>query len=266
MTLIIVTGASRGFGRELCLQLAPTYPKGANFYLIGRHEESLQQTIKECRRVNLRCLFTAFLMDLQDTQALEERVQSLIQEWCELKPYSSVMLFNNAGSLGTLDRLVKPLLSYKPSTLKTLMDTVNSNLTSTIYLTTHLLNGLTDDTKVTVVNVSSLAALKAFDCWSMYSTCKAARDMFHASLALENPQWRVLNYAPGPLDTEMQAEIRDKMPDVPLKQQFVQMFTDKKLVSLKDSVGKLMQLLQDNTFKSGTHIDFYDEHPIIKKE
>ena len=40
---------------------------------------------------------------------------------------------------------------------------------------------------------------------------KAARDMYHAALAAENerlPAVRVLSYAPGPLDTAMQAAVR----------------------------------------------------------
>jgi NAD(P)-dependent dehydrogenase (short-subunit alcohol dehydrogenase family) len=37
----------------------------------------------------------------------------------------------------------------------------------------------------TIINVSSLLAIKAFPGWSLYATAKAARDMFHAVVAEE---------------------------------------------------------------------------------
>lgn len=48
-----------------------------------------------------------------------------------------------------------------------------------------------------VVNVSSLCALQPFPSWVLYCTGKAARDMMFRVLAEEEPDLRVLNYAPG---------------------------------------------------------------------
>lgn len=74
--------------------------------------------------------------------------------------------------------------------------------------------------KFLVVNVSSLCAVQAFDSWGIYCAGKAARDMYHSVLAQEQTKKQesgatasaekilVLNYAPGPLDTDMQKEIR----------------------------------------------------------
>lgn len=41
-------------------------------------------------------------------------------------------------------------------------------------------------------------------------TGKAARDMFFRTLAVEEPNIRVLNYAPGPCDTDMGKDCREK--------------------------------------------------------
>ena len=38
---------------------------------------------------------------------------------------------------------------------------------------------------------------------------KAARDIFFNTLSIEEPDIRVLNYAPGPLDTDMQKQCRE---------------------------------------------------------
>lgn len=53
----------------------------------------------------------------------------------------------------------------------------------------------------TVVNISSLCALKPFPSWVLYCTGKAARDMMFRVLAEEEPDVRVLNYAPGECPT-----------------------------------------------------------------
>ena len=42
---------------------------------------------------------------------------------------------------------------------------------------------------------------------------KAARDMFFKVLAAEEPSIRVLNYAPGPIDTDMQTYLRENLGD-----------------------------------------------------
>lgn len=47
------------------------------------------------------------------------------------------------------------------------------------------------------MNVSSLCAMKPFKNWALYCSGKAARDMMFQVLALEEPDVRVLNYAPG---------------------------------------------------------------------
>lgn len=65
-----------------------------------------------------------------------------------------------------------------------------------------------------IVNVSTLAAIQAFPSFGIYCMAKAAREMFHKVLAEEQKSTpengiKVLNYAPGPLDTDMQTQIRE---------------------------------------------------------
>jgi sepiapterin reductase len=84
--------------------------------------------------------------------------------------------------------------------------------------------------------------------------------MFHQCLLTEmDRNIRVLNYAPGPLDTDMQKEIRETMPNVPLKALYTQMHREQKLISPLVSAQKLVHLLIQNTFQNGAHVDYYDE-------
>ena len=49
---------------------------------------------------------------------------------------------------------------------------------------------------------------------------KAARDIYFATLAKEDSSLRILNYAPGPLDTEMQKQCRE-CADENIRQTFI---------------------------------------------
>jgi sepiapterin reductase len=96
---------------------------------------------------------------------------------------------------------------------------------------------------------------------------KASRDMLHRSIALEcdlrasagTATVKTLSFAPGPLDTDMQAEIRrDMPPDSELSQVFQTMHQKGELLDPAWSAAKLAGLLAQSSFTSGVHIDVYD--------
>jgi sepiapterin reductase len=95
---------------------------------------------------------------------------------------------------------------------------ISANITSTAYFTSEIVKKYTENyysgaKELVIVNISSLAAIKPFSTWSVYCMGKAAREMFHQVLAEEHKNSKsgvkVLNYAPGPLDTDMQKDIRE---------------------------------------------------------
>jgi NAD(P)-dependent dehydrogenase (short-subunit alcohol dehydrogenase family) len=55
----------------------------------------------------------------------------------------------------------------------------------------------------TVVNITSDAAVEAYEGWGGYGLSKAALDHLSAVLAVEEPAWRVLAVDPGDLRTQM---------------------------------------------------------------
>jgi sepiapterin reductase len=117
----------------------------------------------------------------------------------------------------------------------------------------------------TIINVSSLAATTPFESWSIYCAGKAARDIYHAVLAKEQlkfPDRRklvTLNYAPGPLDTNMQKEIREnEQVDKETREFFKTMKDNNQLVDPNVSADKLSRLIISGSFESGSHVDFYE--------
>lgn len=135
------------------------------------------------------------------------------------------------------------------------------NLTSMLCLTSSVLKAFPASPGLnrTVVNISSLCALQPFKGWALYCAGKAARDMLFQVLALEEPNVRVLNYAPGPLDTDMQQLARETSMDPDMRKGLQELKAKGKLVDCKVSAQKLLSLLQKDEFKSGAHVDFYDK-------
>lgn len=127
-----------------------------------------------------------------------------------------------------------------------------------------------------VVNVSSVFAEQALPNWVLYCTAKAARKMMFSVLAEEEPNVKVLSYSPGTytfmLSTQRRPFLREGSkgaflctPNVssgPMDTQMqkdIQRLTGIKhhLTPCKEPAAKLMKLLLDNDYASGTHLDFF---------
>lgn len=103
----------------------------------------------------------------------------------------------------------------------------------------------------------------------LYCLGKAARDMLFQGLAQEIDQFildnkqtikiKTLNYAPGPMATDMQTEIiTTNTVDPDLQTMFTKLKTDNLYVPVAVSAAKCARLIEENKFISGTHIDYYD--------
>lgn len=81
---------------------------------------------------------------------------------------------------------------------------------------------------------------------------KAARDAYFRSVALERPEVRVLNYAPGPVDTAM----ADTLKSSSYLQEFYA--NESNILTTEQTVAKLIKIFTRNTFVNGAHVDYYD--------
>jgi sepiapterin reductase len=259
--LIIVTGASRGLGEAIALQIAKSsLSKDSEMVLIARNKvqlDALAQKLCSISTPNNNFKVKCIAADLADKKNLPE----LVNEIFTGKSFTSVLLIQNAGSLGRLDVVAN-------LEIENLRDAFELNIVSAFYLTSLILKKISEDIVLSIVNISSLAAVKAFECWSLYASGKAAREMFFNTILLERKNTRVLNYAPGPLDTDMQAVIRNDMPDGTLKTAFKNMKQEGTLVDPNESAKVLVILLEKDQYDNGAHLDYYDQHPFgcLKRE
>ncbi|XP_050177036.1 sepiapterin reductase [Myiozetetes cayanensis] len=263
-TACVVTGASRGFGRSLARLLAPRLGPGSLLVLLARSAEPLAELADELRGTGstgstggsggtgLRVL--SLTADLGCEDGLRRAIAAL-REVLPTEPFGRLILVNNAGSLGDVSKSFLDLTDP---------DEINAylafNVTSALCLTSTALQafGRRPGSRRTVVNISSLCALKPFRSWALYCSGKAAREMMFQVLALEEPDVRVLSYAPGPLDTDMQLLARTETGDPEMRRYFQSLQESSKLIDCTVSAQKLVKLLEEDTFQSGAHVDFYD--------
>ncbi|XP_049594545.1 sepiapterin reductase [Syngnathus scovelli] len=249
--LCIITGASKGFGRALAKEMARVVKPGSVFVLVARSGDELQTLKTELVKSELevRCV----VLDLSQMEA-PERVVQIAKE--SISPdIEHVILVNNAAALGDVSRFSKSFTS-----MAEVDSYLSFNVSSALCLTARVLQAFPKQSGLCrcVINISSLCALKPFSSWVLYCTGKAARDMMFKVLAEEEPDLRVLNYAPGPLDTDMQLVARTRTGEISLRRAFADMFDESQLLTCETSCAKLMKLLLEDKYKSGDHIDFYD--------
>ncbi|KAK0154120.1 Sepiapterin reductase [Merluccius polli] len=253
--LCIITGASRGFGRTIAVQMSELVRPGSVLVLVARSGEDLrmlQADLTASKAGKAGVVVEYVVADLGVKEGVENVVKAFKRRSSE--DFDHVILVNNAGSLGT---------SCYAKTFTDMADVdsyLSFNVSSTLCLSACVLEAFPRRAGLrrTVVNVSSLCALQPFKSWVLYCSGKAARDMMFRVLAEEDPDVRVLSYAPGPLNTAMFEEASTKTFDTSLKNSFKDMIAKGEVLTCEASCAKLMTLLLKDEYISGVHIDFYD--------
>jgi NAD(P)-dependent dehydrogenase (short-subunit alcohol dehydrogenase family) len=195
----LITGASRGLGRALAGALAD---RGWNLIVTGRHADALQAMQEE---ESSRTGVVAVVGDVADS-GHRSRVREAAREVGGLD-----VVVNNASSLG-----LTPLPGLLDYPVEDLEEVYRVNVFGPLAL----LQSVKDLLKpgAVIVNISSDAAVEAYEGWGGYGSSKAALEQLSAVLAAENPGWRVYWVDPGDMRTQMQQDAfpGDDISDRPL--------------------------------------------------
>ncbi|GAA6232955.1 sepiapterin reductase-like [Lates japonicus] len=254
--LCIITGASRGFGRTIAWNMSRLVKPGSALVLVARSGDdlrALQAELAESEAGRVGLVVECVVADLGQADGLEAVVRRSQDSFSE--DIDHIILVNNAASLGDVSRYVKSFTN-----MAEVDSYLSLNVTSSLCLTASILQAFPQcpGLRRTVINITSLCALQPFRSWVLYCTGKAAREMIFRVLAEEEPDLRVLNYSPGPLDTAMQMVARSRTADPTVRKSFSDMFAQGQLLTCEDSCAKLMKVLLDDNYTSGAHIDIYD--------
>ena len=175
-------------------------------------------------------------LDLADSAALSDWLGSgALGDY--LDGTGAVLLLNNAGMVTP----VGPLDAQDPQIV---LRAVQLNVAAPMALAAAVVRASAGAQR-RILHISSGAARNAYPGWSVYCATKAALDHHARAVALDQQRGvRICSLAPGVIDTDMQAEIRDVSEDrFPMRQRFVDLKETGSLVEPAECAEQLIDYL-----------------------
>lgn len=224
--IVIVTGASRGIGREIAKELSEKgYKVIANYNTSKEMAKSLQQENPE---------IDIFKADVSKRKEVKQLVKYVIEKYKKID-----VLVNNAG--------ISETKLFTDVTDKDWNNIISNNLYSAFCVTQEVAHNMIHNKNGCIINISSIWGIAGASCESIYSISKAGIDAMTKSLAKELglSNIRINSVAPGFINTDMnkqysESEIDDIKEEIPLQ----------KIGTTKD-IAKCINWLVEDEYTTG---------------
>jgi len=232
--LYIVTGSSRGLGAALAAELVR---QGHAVLGIARHSTGMQPAGPA---------FTGWALDLADPVPAASRLGDWLATLDSTR-FASANLVNNAGVLSRMGPIDE-------TTSDDLSNALRVGLEAPVLLAAAFLRATRAwPVPRRVLNISSGLGRRAMAGSASYCAAKAGLDHFTRCTALDEAERsngaRIVSLAPGVIDTDMQAHLRDSDPQrFPDRDTFLQLKTDGQLVSAHDTATRVLAFLHRPDF------------------
>ena len=201
--VVLITGASRGIGRDIAIVLAKNGHK-----VIANYNKSEQQAI-ELQNENEN--IEIYKADVSRREEVHKMVEGILKKYGRID-----VLINNAGI--SENKLFTDVSDQDWTRM------ININLYSVFCVTQEVLPNMIHNKKGCIVNFSSLWGMVGASCETIYSVTKAGINGMTKALAKElgPSNVRVNAIAPGIIDTDMnknltQEDIKNIEEEIPLE-------------------------------------------------
>lgn len=249
---LLVTGASRGIGKQIAISFAKHLQSGSHVLLLATNLPALKATAEN---INREIAVDTVSVDL--SKPTKENFHEIIEKSLGTKKpqdFDRFVIVHNAGTIGDLTKCTNEMTD-----VTYWRNYCDLNVLSPVILNGVMMDIFKDVKNKVVINITSLYAIQPGKNVGYYSTGKAAREMFFKVFALENPDVNMLSYSPGPVETDMFVQVCQDMGDKETKEQFVNMQHNKTYLTAEQTVNRLLSVLKENKYKNGDHVDYYDE-------
>lgn len=192
--VILITGASRGIGKEIAIKLA----NNGNRVIANYNKSEEQANILKQENNNIEI----YKADVSRREEVHKMVTDVIQKYGKID-----VLINNAG--------ISEEKMFIDVTDADWNRMINVNLYSVFCVTQEVLPSMVAQKNGCIINISSIWGLVGASCESIYSVSKAGIDAITKSLAKElGPSGiRVNSIAPGIIDTDMNKNLNQQEMD-----------------------------------------------------
>ena len=202
-----ITGATRGIGKAIALELAK---EGYNIALNYRTEnEALENLKKEISEIGVECY--PVQGDVSKAEDAERMTKEIIEHFEQID-----VLVNNAGI--TKDNLILRMKEEE------FTDVINVNLVGTFNITKNVIKYMTKKRYGKIINLSSVVGISGNAGQSNYAASKAGIIGFTKSIAKELASRNITAnaVAPGFIQTDMTNVLKDEIKEaiegtIPLK-------------------------------------------------
>lgn len=201
--VVLITGGSRGIGREIAITLAQ---KG---YLVIANYNKSEEQAKKLKQENTN--IEIFKADVSKREEVHKMVEEIIRRYHKID-----VLINNAG--------ISESKIFTDVTDEDWNKIINNDLYSAFCTTQEVIASMINRKEGCIINISSIWGLVGSSCETIYSIAKAGIDAMTKSLAKEMgpSNIRINSIAPGIIDTDMnkcynQREIEDIKEKIPLE-------------------------------------------------
>lgn len=182
--VILVTGASRGIGREIAQNLAQKGNKVIANY--NQSEEAARSLKDQNENIDI------YKADVSKREEVRNMVQYIFEKYGKID-----VLINNAG--------ISENKLFTEVTDEDWKHIINTNLYSAFCVTQEVVPNMIRQQKGCIINISSVWGMVGASCETIYSITKAGIDGMTKSLAKElgPSNIRVNSIAPGIIETDM---------------------------------------------------------------
>lgn len=193
--VVIVTGASRGIGRNIAYNLAVN-----GYRVIANYNNSEQEALKLKQQLEEKGIeIDLFKANVSKRAEVEKLVNFAIEKYKRID-----VLINNAG--------IAQEKLFTDITDEDFDKMMKTNLYSAFYTTREVVPHMIREHKGCIINISSIYGITGGSCEVHYSMSKAGLDGMTKALAKElgPSNIRVNSIAPGAIDTDMNNHLSEQ--------------------------------------------------------